>query len=398
MGILRSLIAARIVAARRFGGEFFQEGGLKLAVGILSFVAAGGIAFSFFEARGQPLKAFKRLWDGIWWALVTMTTVGYGDVVPKTPGGRVAAIVLMFSGVIFLSLITATIASVLVERKTREGKGLGTTEFSRHIVVCGWNDRVRQVLATLAAADEGAQVVLLNELAEQDFAQLELEFPGLQLYFVRGDFTHESVLRRAGIERARCGIILSDASGPAAQNPDDRTVLGALAIKSLNSELRLSAEIQSRENIPHLRRAMVDEIVAAGDFVAYSLASAVLFPGLSEAARGLVSSGPSGLERRRLPSGFVGKTFGQLSQHFRQEGLLALGVVSEARQVTLEEMLQEGSSFVEEFVRDTFKEAEMEEYLSGSRTNVQVRLNPPDDYVLSEGDWAITIGPRSDSA
>jgi voltage-gated potassium channel len=365
---------------------------LKLALAILIFVAAGGVAFSFFEAGGQPLRMLKGLWNGIWWAFETTTTLGYGDVVPKTPGGRVAAIVLMFAGVVFLSLITATIASVLVERKTREGKGLGKTEFSRHIVVCGWNEHGRQVLEGLAAPREGAEVALVNELEEQEFAQLELELPQLQLCFVRGDFTHESVLKRAGVERAKCAIILADTLAASAQKADDRTVLGALAMKSLNPDLRLSAEIQNRENAPHLRRAMVDEIISGGEFASYALASAVLSPGLSEAAKELVSAGPRGLSRRRVPSSFVGKAFRQLSEHFREQGLLTLGIISEVRQVTLEAMLQEGSSFVEEFVRDTFMEAEMEDYLKGGRTNIQVRLNPADDHLLAEGDWAITIG------
>jgi voltage-gated potassium channel len=392
MGDVRSFVAIRVEVARRFAQDFFEEGGLRLALTILAFVGAGGVAFSLFEAGGQPLKALKGLWDGIWWAFVTTTTLGYGDVVPKTLGGRVAAIVLMFSGVVFLSLITATIASVMVERKTREGKGLGTTEYSRHVVVCGWNEHGPQVLEGLAAVEEGAEVALVNELEEHEFAELELEFPRLQLFFVRGDFTHESVLKRAGIERARYAIILADTTSASAQKADDRTVLGALAVKALNPNVRLSAEIENRENVPHLRRALVDEIVAGGDFVSHMLTAAVLSPGISDAMRELVSWGPTGLARRRLPSSFVGKTFRQLCDHFRGHGLLTLGIISELRQVTLEEMLEEGSSFVEDFVRDTFKEAEMEDYLKGGETNVQVHLNPPDDHVLAEGDWAITIG------
>jgi len=388
----RSFIGSRVEAVRRFGGEFSREGGLRLALSILVAVGVGGVVFSLFEAEGNPARALRKLWDGIWWAFVTTTTLGYGDVVPRTPGGRVTAIVLMFSGVVFLSLITATIASVLVERKAREGKGLGTTEFSRHIIVCGWNEHGRQVLEGLAATREGAEVVLVNELEEEDFAQLTLELPQLNLFFVRGDFTHESVLKRAGVERASCAIILADTSSESAQKADDRTVLGALAVKSLNPECRLSAEIENRENAPHLRRAMVDEIASGGDFASYVLSWGVLAPGLSEAARELIGSGPMGLARRRIPSSFVGKTFGQLCAHFREQGLLTLGIISEVKQVTMEEMLKEGSTFVEQFVRDTFKEAEMEEYLRGGRTDTQVRLNPPDEQVIAEGDWAITVG------
>jgi voltage-gated potassium channel Kch len=62
---------------------------------------------------------FKTYGDALWWAVATVTTVGYGDIVPKTAVGRTVASLLMITGFAFLSLITGTIASVLVARFTR---------------------------------------------------------------------------------------------------------------------------------------------------------------------------------------------------------------------------------------------------------------------------------------
>lgn len=59
---------------------------------------------------------FPTVWLGMWWAVGTVTTVGYGDVVPTDPEGRIIAAVLMIVGIAFLSLITATVASTLVLR------------------------------------------------------------------------------------------------------------------------------------------------------------------------------------------------------------------------------------------------------------------------------------------
>ena len=58
---------------------------------------------------------FKTFWDGVWWAVVTVTTVGYGDLYPSTVAGRIVGIVLMFVGIGFLAVLTATIASYFVK-------------------------------------------------------------------------------------------------------------------------------------------------------------------------------------------------------------------------------------------------------------------------------------------
>jgi voltage-gated potassium channel len=61
-------------------------------------------------------KDFPTLGSALWWAVVTVTTVGYGDVVPREPLGKAVASVLMIGGYVFLSLVTGIVASALVSR------------------------------------------------------------------------------------------------------------------------------------------------------------------------------------------------------------------------------------------------------------------------------------------
>lgn len=74
-------------------------------VGLLTWV---------FE-RGDPVAEITSPLDGVWWALVTSTTVGYGDMVPVTPEGRGIAVLLMLVGIALLSVVTANIAAFFVE-------------------------------------------------------------------------------------------------------------------------------------------------------------------------------------------------------------------------------------------------------------------------------------------
>jgi hypothetical protein len=79
-----------------------------------------GLATAFLVVIAGAAQAeinndeFKSFWDGVWWAVVTVTTVGYGDLYPTSVAGRLIAIAVMFLGIGFLAVLTATIASHFV--------------------------------------------------------------------------------------------------------------------------------------------------------------------------------------------------------------------------------------------------------------------------------------------
>jgi voltage-gated potassium channel len=68
-------------------------------------------------------EEFPSVWVAMWWAIGTVTTVGYGDIAPAETSGRIVASALMIVGIGFLSLVTATVASALVSRATAETSG-----------------------------------------------------------------------------------------------------------------------------------------------------------------------------------------------------------------------------------------------------------------------------------
>jgi len=87
------------------------------AAGTALLVVVGALTVTQAE-RGAPGASIVNLGDGFWWAMVTITTVGYGDLTPVTPVGRVIAVCLMLGGIALLGVVTATLSSWLVERVT----------------------------------------------------------------------------------------------------------------------------------------------------------------------------------------------------------------------------------------------------------------------------------------
>ena len=102
-----TMIVGRAIRAER---SISSGATLRLLALLTTFiVVVAGAAQATFDA-GE----FHSIWDGVWWATVTVTTVGYGDLYPKTVGGRLIGIIVMLVGIGFLSVLTATIASHFV--------------------------------------------------------------------------------------------------------------------------------------------------------------------------------------------------------------------------------------------------------------------------------------------
>jgi voltage-gated potassium channel Kch len=77
----------------------------------LAIVVIGGVAITLLDR-----DEYASVWDGMWWAIQTVTTVGYGDVTPKSAAGRFVAAAVMLEGVAFVAIVTAAITSTFVER------------------------------------------------------------------------------------------------------------------------------------------------------------------------------------------------------------------------------------------------------------------------------------------
>lgn len=92
----------------------------ELVAAALSVVAAGGVLV--YELEEGANERITSVWDGLWWSLVTVTTVGYGDIAPVTAGGRAVAAILMVIGVALFAVLTATVGKHLAEER-RGGRG-----------------------------------------------------------------------------------------------------------------------------------------------------------------------------------------------------------------------------------------------------------------------------------
>jgi voltage-gated potassium channel len=108
------------VIERRMTRFLSEPPSVRTAAGVIVtattvVVVAGGVLMRLLD-HGE----YSDVWVGMWWALQTVTTVGYGDVTPKNPSGRIVAILVMLWGIAFLAVTTAAITSTFVARASKE--------------------------------------------------------------------------------------------------------------------------------------------------------------------------------------------------------------------------------------------------------------------------------------
>lgn len=273
-----------------------RENILTLVLVIVVIVILSGLALTWFE----PGVNFV---SGIWWSIVTLTTVGYGDISPTTAGGRVVAAVIMFFGIGLLGMLSANLATIMISNRIRENRGMGTTDLENHLILCEWNHRSRSVLKEMRADAKTAKmpVVLIADITEKP-----VDDP--LLVFVAGQPNEEN-LKKANLTRASTVVVLGDDTLDATAR-DAKVVLTTLTVESLNPKAYTVVEIVNKENKQHCLRANADEIIVGSELSSHLLATAAMDHGMSTIVSELISARyGNDLFSVSLPGKYVGTQF-----------------------------------------------------------------------------------------
>ena len=225
---------------------------LLAIIAILLFLF--GLVIHLIEPR-----TFPSLYDGIWWAIVTVSTVGYGDYSPVTPFGRVIGMLLILSGVGIVTSYFAYLAKMSIS--TEQQFITGTKEFtgSGHFIIVGWNGRSKRIIQRIHELTHQQSLVLIDDTLQQH------PLPRTNIHFIHGKATLDSVLLKANIKEAARVLITADLRQNELQT-DMFSVLTLLAIKGLNPQLYCLVEILTEEQKENALRAGADGIIETNKF------------------------------------------------------------------------------------------------------------------------------------
>ncbi len=303
----------KVLSEKRF--ELFT---IIIFLTFIVFTAASAIFF--FEAKGEGGE-IEDFFDGIYWALVTISTVGYGDITPQTTEGRVITLVLIVTGIGVISFTTSVVVAAFNEKmgEMRESRVISELEKKgKHTILCGFG-RMGRVVAERLAEDRKRFVVIDPD------SENVAEARKAGYLVIQGNAEKGELLESLGVkDRAEMILCLTGS--------DVANVYITLTARYLNPGIKIISRANREEAVRKLRQVGADHTVAPFKVVGLIAVEFIGKPVAFEAIHGILSGKDRvGLETVTVRAGSTldGLTVGEVD--FWANKLLLFGVITHHR-------------------------------------------------------------------
>jgi len=278
------------------------------------------VLFGAFMRLIEP-ETFHTVFDGIWWAIVTTATIGYGDIVPKTVAGKLAAMVLIALGTGIIAAYFASISAAAASRETALTNGELPYAERGHVIIVGWNERTREMLLRLMQRGSPLRFVLIDATVPSH------PLPNVPVHFIKGSAHDDAVLEKANIGHAQFVLITADPH-KAEEDADKDTIVALLAAKSLNPSVYAIVEILTARNVQNAFRAGADEVIQTNLLAGTAMAASLRSPGIASAIERML--GRFGEQTLRLlppTEQQIGQPFAAVQLLLLEQNMMLLGVI-----------------------------------------------------------------------
>lgn len=289
---------------------------LAIFMGFLIFIAS--IAIYLFENQSVGGN-IRHLYDAFYWSVVTISTVGYGDITPQTTGGRLVTITLILTGLGVLSFFTSIIVAAFNDKMDTLRENRTYAELSRYkdfIIICGFG-RVGQEVAELFKKDKQNFIVIDKDPDKVAIAKQK------QFLAIQDDASNNAVLINTGINKGATAILCTTGS-------DVANVYITLTSRHLNPDINIISRANRSASEKKLYQAGANHVIQPFEIAGLLAAEYVGQPVAFEAIRGILHEQKQVLMDTlvvRPNSLLVNQKIGQLD--FESRKLTLIGVISD---------------------------------------------------------------------
>ncbi|OIU72774.1 potassium channel family protein [Rossellomorea aquimaris] len=281
----------------------------------ISLMTVFGILIHFVEP-----DTFPSYFDGIWWAVITMSTVGYGDFVPATTEGRLFGVLLILVGAGFLSTYFITLATNTVMSQNAYIEGKATFKGKDHVVIIGWNERAREIINQLSSLHFNGEIILIDETLQQN------PYRNHHIHFIKGEPFKDKVLEKASMHEASIALITADQNRNEIE-ADMHSILTLLAVKGNHPNVYTVVEILQKDQVLNAERAGADEVIQTNLQSGYVMINSIISKGMSKAILKLLNHLKGNhLQLVPVTEDCLNQTFQSLSESLLEHNIILLGI------------------------------------------------------------------------
>ncbi|MDD1514298.1 potassium channel family protein [Priestia megaterium] len=214
-----------------------------------------GMLIHFLEPQ-----TFGNVFEGIWWVIITISTIGYGDFAPTTTIGRVAAIILVLIGTGFITTYFVTLSKIAVSAESAYLEGNLKFYGKDHFIVVGWNERAKLVLESYRDAFHKEDIVLIDDSLTKNPMICD------RVHFIKGSPSHYEVLELANARYAKKVLITAD-QHKTEEYADMNTIVTLVALQGLNPSIYSIVELLTKKHIQNAQNLGVNEMIKTNELI-----------------------------------------------------------------------------------------------------------------------------------